>query len=214
MAVIRFWFEKTGRLKFISHLDVNRTVCRCIKLAGLPIQFSNGFNPRPLLTFALPLSLGVESLCEIMDMKLDDGISPEDALQRLNRVMPDGLKVFRAAEAVHDPKAITRAGYRLVFSGEEPQQIARRFEQYWAADEITVIKKNKSGEHPVNLKQSITVERSAVTPDGFAIDINLPAGVTENLNPSLLADHFIAGSNCCCGIIRTAVYLADGKEFD
>jgi len=213
MKTIRFWFTKTGRLKFISHLDVNRTMYRLIKLAELPVLFSNGFNPRPQITFALPLSLGVESLCEVMDMKVDDSVTPEEAMRRLSAVMPEGMTVLRAAEAVNDPKLIVHASYRLTFADADAQTLCDRFAQFWAQPEITVIKKNKSGEHPVDLKQHISVNRTAVENGCFTVDITLPAGVSVNLNPSLLTDEFCRTADCSCSLLRTNVYLADGKEF-
>ena len=70
MLKIRTVYEKRGRAKYISHLDLNRCMQRTIRRAGLPIWYSEGFNPRMYLMFPLALSLGFESVCEVMDFNL------------------------------------------------------------------------------------------------------------------------------------------------
>ena len=72
MRNVRVWFKKEGTAKYISHLDLNRNMLRIIHMAKLPIWYTEGFNPHPFITFALPLSLGFSGLRESMDFKLLD----------------------------------------------------------------------------------------------------------------------------------------------
>ena len=74
MREVRLRFSKTGRLKYISHLDINRAMSRALKRAGIPLWYTEGFNPHPYMSFSLPLSLGVESLCESVDLRQNHSI--------------------------------------------------------------------------------------------------------------------------------------------
>ena len=82
----RLLFEKKGRSVWISHLDLMRVFQRAFKRAGLPLTHTQGFNPRPSVSIALPLSVGIESECELLDFALDnaDNISEQDIMGRLN----------------------------------------------------------------------------------------------------------------------------------
>ena len=91
METVRVFFAKEGRLKYISHLDVTRCLARVFKRSGLPIWYTQGFNPHAYLTFALPLPLGVESRCESFDFRLTEEVSYEEVKDRLNAVLPGCL---------------------------------------------------------------------------------------------------------------------------
>ena len=94
---IRVFYKKRGRIKYISHLDMNRCMQRALVRTGLPCWHTEGFNPHLYLTFALPLSLGYESDCEIMDFRLTEEIDLGEVQNRLNAVLPEGLEVYRVA---------------------------------------------------------------------------------------------------------------------
>ena len=81
MRSVRLFFKKYGNMKFVSHLDMNRFMIRMVRMSGIPVWYSEGFNPHPYITFALPLSLGFDSDWEIMDIRLDkDEFKNEDVL--------------------------------------------------------------------------------------------------------------------------------------
>ena len=80
MREVRLRFSKTGRLKYISHLDINRAMSRALKRAGIPLWYTEGFNPHPYMSFSLPLSLGVESLCESVDLRIIGEITNKEIL--------------------------------------------------------------------------------------------------------------------------------------
>ena len=83
---------------YISHLDINRMMTRAVRRAHLPMWYTEGFNPHLYMTFALPLSLGTESNCESVDMRLIDEISLEEVKNRLNAVLPTGIEVTEVSE--------------------------------------------------------------------------------------------------------------------
>ena len=89
MLKIRTVYEKRDRAKYISHLDLNRCMQRAFRRAKLPIWYSEGFNPRLYLMFPLALSLGFESMCEIMDFNLREPVPFAELQDRLNAVLPE-----------------------------------------------------------------------------------------------------------------------------
>ena len=91
----RLLFEKTGNAVWISHLDLMRLFQRSFKRAGLDLKHSQGFNPRPYVAVALPLSVGVESTCELLDFDLEGASVPgELVMDRLNRTLTGGVRVL------------------------------------------------------------------------------------------------------------------------
>ena len=94
MKNVRVKYIKKGRSKYISHLDMNRCMTRALQCAKLPIWHTEGFNPHPYVTFALALSLGFESSCEIMDFNLNEGVAFAKVKRALNDVMPEGIQIL------------------------------------------------------------------------------------------------------------------------
>lgn len=97
-ARIRLTFEKKGIMRFLSHLEMLNLFSRAIGRAGIPVRYSQGFHPHPRFSFATALSVGIESNCEYMDMEIEGGVGPAAVLDRLNAVLPDGMKIVAAVE--------------------------------------------------------------------------------------------------------------------
>ena len=116
LKTVRIRFSKTGRAKYISHLDLNRAMIRALRRAEIPLWYTEGFNRHPYVTFAAPLSLGYEGLRECMDFRLEEDMPMEELVSRLNAVMPEGLTVLEANEARMKPGELAAARYRLTFS--------------------------------------------------------------------------------------------------
>lgn len=183
MIKIRAVFEKRGRAKYISHLDLNRCMQRIFKRSGLPIWYTEGFNPHIYINFALPLSLGYESTVEIMDFNLTEKVSFEDITERLNRVMPEGLKILKVYAPETKHTAIRFADFKITFSGN----ITESFMGFMEQDQINTIKKTKRGEKEIDLKPDINV----ISTNGGELVLRLPAGNEKNINPSLVTDLFL-----------------------
>ena len=98
MRIIAALHEK-GRAAYLSHLDMQRTLQRSLRRADMPLQYSQGFNPHPLMAFAGALSTGFESEREWFDVRLDGEIAPADFEARLNAVLPEGMAVSHARRA-------------------------------------------------------------------------------------------------------------------
>ena len=91
MGKLRFRFEKTGRAKYISHLDLMRTFQRAFLRAGIDVKHTEGFNPHPYISIVLPLSLGSESLCEYLDAEINGRAA--EAVKGLNSALPEGIRM-------------------------------------------------------------------------------------------------------------------------
>jgi radical SAM family uncharacterized protein/radical SAM-linked protein len=95
---IRFEFQKVGELKFLSHLELMRAFARGLRRAGIPLAYTQGFNPQPRLSLAQALAVGIEGLRELGEVELSQPMGPEDLLVAWNRQLPPELKILRAWE--------------------------------------------------------------------------------------------------------------------
>lgn len=212
---MRVFYEKKERVKYISHLDTAHCMQRALKRAGLPVWYTEGFNPHMYLTFAIPLALGYESECEIMDFRLTEDISPEEVTERLNRVLPPGFHVLRTDLPVRKPADIVKAEYAVSFYGDS-QAIEAQLAAFLAQDEILVEKKTKKGLSVVDLKQEILSCSMQKQEGSVLLQIVLPAGISKHINPSLLTDAWMAQADCPAdriAILKKRVLCQDGSEF-
>lgn len=216
MVKIRAVFEKKGRAKYISHLDLNRCMQRTFKRSGLPVWYTEGFNPHIYITFALPLSLGSEGLCEIMDFNLTEEAPFEEIAAKLNAAMPSGLRVT----AVYEPKtkhtAIRSAEYCLYLKGEA-EELKREFEDFMSQKEINAVKRTKKGgEKLIDLKPDTDIRETSAENGTLKVILRLPAGNEKNLNPSLLTDLFSEYAKTPYELVlvqRTGIFFENGEEF-
>ena len=161
----RALFEKRGNALYISHLDLMRVFQRAFKRAGLNLTHTKGFNPRPSVSIALPLSLGVESSCELLDFDLEgEKIPNEEILSRLNENLVSGVKVLQIYDEMTKLKHLAFLDCELTLEydggiGEEAtEKIAGLFKQ----PELVVEKKGKNGmteQNIIPMIRSLTVHR-------------------------------------------------------
>lgn len=195
MRAVRLNFSKTGRAIYISHLDINRMMTRAVKRAKLPMWYTEGFNPHPYLTFALPLSLGQSSDCEYMDIRIEGDMTNDEIKDRLNAVLPEGVKILSVAEPVHDAKEIEKALYfvKLIFSDSEAAaSFAEKAKALVESDKLLAEKRGKKGHKKVmkqiNLIDFIYDVKLTTSSNIVNIQCVLAAGNTNNLNPTLLVE--------------------------
>lgn len=194
MRLIRIFFRKEGKMKYISHLDLMRAMQRAVRRSGIKAKYSEGFNPHMQTVFALPLSLGMESVCECMDLKVEDGEVPETFPEKLNAVLPDGINVFRAAEPVMKINAIRLAEYELhLFFEDDCAEKAQAIRERLKGDELIAVKESKKSTRVLNLMEFIKTIDVSSTDEYVKIVVTLPAGSQENINPSLLAQAVCGG---------------------
>lgn len=195
MREVRLRFTKDGRLKYISHLDINRAMGRAFKRAGIPLWYTEGFNPHPYMNFSLPLSLGVESLCESVEIRLVDEITNEEIKRRMNSVLPNELRIIDVYDDFRDQSEIAYSDYVFNLQFADNEKALELIDNILSADEIIALKKGKQGRKRVlketNIKSFIDKYSISIRKDIIVLNIRLLAGPDKNLNPSLLFDTII-----------------------
>ena len=188
---LRLRFEKTGRAVYISHLDLMRTLQRSFNRAGLPLKYSEGFNPHPQIAIALPLSVGTGSLCEIMDFKLKAEETPDLAAlpERLNAALPEGIRVTEAYEFTRKVAELKWLEVRGVFEYDErdPAEMAARLRDFYAGAPVVITKKTKRGLGQTDIRPGIREIR--FEPGDKQVDITTILSAQEpTINPELLVE--------------------------
>lgn len=204
----RVFFSKMDRAKYISHLDLNHCVQRAMRRSKLPIWQTEGYNPHTYVAFMLPLSLGQEGVCEAMDFRLTEEVSPEEVMRRLNDSLPPDIRVIRVAKPNYKNTDIASAEYTI-----ESDVDIDKFRDFVAAEQILTEKKTKKGVSTVDLKPLI----SELSIKEGEIKLRLPAGNDFSINPSLLFDAYRAATGEIIKrlrIVRTAVFCTDGNIFE
>ena len=202
-------------MRFISHLDMTRFMSRLIRRAGLPVWYTEGFNPHLYMTFALPLSLGFESDYEVVDIRvLDDDYDIATIPEKLNAVCPPYINFFDAAEPVKKAGDVAAARFSIAF--DDGGEIAEDLNAFLNSGSISVLKKTKKGvEKEIEIGDKIAAFSTSNIDDNTALDITLPAGSQENINPELYLNKFFEYNSkyYCYKINRTAILDTDGNLF-
>ena len=186
---VRMSFQKTGMAKFISHLDTVRCITRAMKRACVPIWFTEGFNPHAFLTFAMPLSLGFESLCETVDFRLMEETDLNELAERINNALPVDITVKDIYVYETSPNDIRWAEYKIIFNNPD-KLLLEQAEKILSSEEIMVLKKSKKGrnkvEKEVNIKEHIKSFELSEDNGKLILNTVLSSGTSVNINPMLL----------------------------
>ena len=144
----RLLFEKTGSSIWMSHLDLMRLFQRAFKRANLPLKHTQGYNPRPSVSIALPLSVGVDSVCELLDFDLDGVSVPCDEItERLNKALVSGVKVHKTypdGRKLRD-LALLDCTVTLEYDGGVPEGAEAAIRELFSRESVIVTKKSKNG---------------------------------------------------------------------
>ena len=188
MIRVRATFEKSGRAKYISHLDLNRCMLRTFRRSRLPIWYTEGFNPHPYYSFALALSLGFESSCEILDFNLNEEVPFDEVRDRLNAVMPEGMRIVKVAEQKQKITCIAKAEYGFSLVSDDSQGLFNAVSQLLEQPEICIEKKTKKGIKTVDIKPDMEILSCEKTDNSVDMRMYLPAGTQTNYNPTLFIE--------------------------
>lgn len=209
---VRIVFSKTGRAKYVSHLDLMRTMTRAVRRAQIPLWYTEGFNKHPYLTFAAPLSLGHEGLRETMDIRLEEDMPYGELVTRLNAVLPEGMTVVEAAEAVDKVKDLVAAEYEMTLYCSAEKVLSAL-----GQPELKVEKRTKKKTMKIiDLKPHFA--NATVEPVGENVckmQVTLPSGSAENINPGLFVTALssLHGEEIRADHLRLRLTKADGTEF-
>jgi radical SAM-linked protein len=160
---IRVRFAKRGRLRFLSHRDVARSVERAVRRAGIPVAHSHGFSPHPRLSWIGAAPTGAASEAEYLEIGLTRPVDPAELAAALDAALPDGLDVLAAVEAEGTPLAerIEASEWRIELPGVAPQHLRDAVAALVAAESVVVERVTPSGRREVDVRAALV--RSTVT---------------------------------------------------
>ena len=216
---VRVKFSKTGSLKFISHLDLNRTMQSSFLRSKLPIWYSEGFNPHPKVVFSPPLSVGVSSLTEFVDVKMLENVSFTEIMEKLNASFPKGLRAhecYTPETKFNDVKwGLYEIKYELV--GEIPADICEKAKTALTAEEINVEKfSKKTGAKTVNIAGGVRFCSAELEGNILTVCTKLSCDDATFVNPKYVSETLACAmpeAFACAEeeVCRMEVYLADGE---
>ena len=185
-AMIRF--GKQPRLRFISHLDLQRFFQRALNRTGLPVAYTQGFNPHAIMSFGSALALGWTSEYEILDVKLSVPMGRKRTEEAMRQALPEDLPVLevRMVDDRHPaPMAMVRASdYEIALSGENAGAVLDAVDAFLASEEVMAVRKTKSGEKEIDIRPlAISLERA-----GNVLLARLKLTETDTLKPDLLVN--------------------------
>ena len=208
---IRLKFKKTGKLKFISHLDLMRTMKGALGRAGVPLKYSEGFNPHPKMVFSLPLPVGAESVCEYLDITLTEECDEKKLLDGINAQLTSDLCVTEIYPVDMDMRELAGAEYDFRFRDLTAEELRGALE-----GPLMIEKHSKKGMITVDLRPKIA--DFSIESDGNGSKMRAKLGVDggDFVNPEL----FVRSIELKTGkpieyysILRTSLYAAGQKTF-
>lgn len=215
--VIRFQFRKGQELRFLSHLDLIRTLERAVRRGRLPIAFSEGFSPRPKMSFGSALAVGIMSEAEYADFEFTERIEPNEFMTTFNSVLPTGLEVIRAV--LLPPKSlslmteINAAEYKLVAHDTDAAGLVSRIKSLQTADSFVVERKTKKGIRLVDLRPLLyEVEHPQEIGSETAIRCRCAVGSSGNLRPNELCI-MLGMDPFTTKIVRTALLIKEDGSY-
>ncbi|MBQ7564419.1 MAG: DUF2344 domain-containing protein [Lachnospiraceae bacterium] len=217
---IRVKFSKTGSMRFLGHLDLMHFFQQLIRRSGIPIAYSQGMSPHQIMSFALPLGLGAESLGEYMDIEITEKIASKEALVLLNensvpeirilsfKELPEKVENAMASVTAADYRVSIKEGVKLSFS------FLTELSRLLTKDTIPVLKKTKKNEREIDIKPFIY----QCKPDGEAVNVRLSCGSVDNTKPELLMKALFEEkgevfSEELLGILRLELYTGAVPDF-
>ena len=191
-------FTKESSIKFISHLDLIRTIQSVIRRADLPMEYSKGFNPHMAMSIAQPLSVGVYSDAEYMDIVLVEELSEDEIINRLNEKTASGIKFLNAKKVVtkegekklpQTMALVDAARFTVKMICKDANIVEEKMKALEKESQWTTIKKSKKGEKEVNLKTMIKEMKYWINNEELVINIVVSSGSREHLSPDLVASY-------------------------
>ena len=184
----RLLYEKTGDGVFLSHLDLIRLFQRTFRRAGLMLKHSQGFSPKPYVSVAMPLSVGMHSVCEILDFELEgDRAIPENLPELLNASLPRGVRILEFYESARKVKEIAFLSARvsLEYDNGTPAGAQKAVEELFASGEVVVAKHTKRGDAETDIRPMMR-KLSVLTTDNELLLDCVVCAQNPSLNPMLL----------------------------
>ncbi len=193
---VRVFYAKQGRMKYVSHLDMNRYMVRLFKVAKIPAWYTEGFNQHLYLTFALPLSLGITADYDVIDLKIvDDNFTNEQILSNLKEKAAEGIEILNVSEPWCKVPELKFASYTLTYKDSDTE-LLKNLDKLLHSNAILAEKKGKKNKITLlNLAEKIKSIETDLSGDTLTVKVTLPAGNDENINPQLFLQSFTSAGN-------------------
>ena len=209
-------FEKDAALRHIGHLDLMRAMQRILRRTGLPVSYSQGFNPHMIVNFAAPLSVGAAGLREIMDVSLTQDVLEDAFLSKINSAFPPALKAVKAravADAYPAPMArLYAASYEIFVADQEGETLSQILPAFLQRSTIPAIRKTKSGEKPCDIRPMIYELTALAAADITVLSATLALREEATCKPDMLLTALCAycGMDCpAYSLVRTCLIGKD-----
>lgn len=217
MDKLRLVYEQTRRAIWMSHLDTMRTLQRAVKRAGIPIRYSEGFNPHELISILLPLSVGTASLCQIADIRVREDVDIAALPAQLSAILPEGLRVTDCYENAMKPAALKwmRVEGIWEYDTADTEAVAAQCRELFSQP-VEVMRKTKRGEGAFTVTDHVrdlrfTPSKGIVTVTGI-VSCAEPVVNPELLTAAVrthLSDCAPDGGHFC----RMELFCADGTAY-
>ena len=222
---VRIKFVKVGDLQYISHLDLQRAFNRILVRSGLPVWYSKGFNPHVKLVFSTPLSVGTQSVCEFLDLRLDRELPLDEIKRLLNAELTDQMYVTDVYIPTTAFSDIAFCEYDYEISAPNASaELAAEIQSMLTTSPVNLIKKTKSGEREIDIVEMIKSVKAEYSEETKTVKMHavLSAGAENFLNPEMLmtaikARFGILTEDLASGwytIMRVASLTKDMKVFE
>jgi len=215
--VCRCRFSRTGATSFIGHLDLKTVFERAVRRAGLSMLYSQGFNPRPMLVFALPLGVGIDTTADYVDISMAEPQDPDNFRKKVNEELPEGLRI-ESCITIDEPKrslmsVVTAACYTL-----EAPDISRKIISLFRMETVEIEKKSKGKIKTADIRPLMIKPVEAISPD--KIEVMVYAGSVKNLRPDVLLSALVryegldpeAASDCV--VTRTGLFGGEYPDIE
>lgn len=205
---VRVKFSKLGKIKYVGHLDTMRLFQRSIRVAKLPICYSQGFSPHSLVYFALPLPVGMSSTGEYMDLLLEMSVPTEEIKQQLQSALVEGITLLDVYEVEEKSASLMSlvqgADYQIILKGYDNYKILE--EKLNNSKKLLVTKKSKKGMIEVDIKPLILKCHFKQEIESVQINLQVYAGSTQNLSPELFIKALLEEEKPKMQVIRKELY--------
>ncbi|MBQ4354280.1 MAG: TIGR03960 family B12-binding radical SAM protein [Clostridia bacterium] len=213
---IRVRFRKFGAMLYISHLDLSKTLTRAIVRSGLPVYYTEGFNPIPKLVFATPLSVGCGGENEVLDIRMMKAVGNQEIMEKLKAAMPNGIEITAVYEQKSKLTDIKWAENEITFRGVNvTEDICKKIEEMFTRP-VLMMKRSKSGEKECDITTLMRGVKAVCEADTMTVTAMTSADQENYLNPEYVAQAIveafpIADEKSSHWITRKKLFLGDGE---
>ena len=218
MWIYRIKYTKTGRIRFISHLDVMRALTRALNRADIPVAYSKGFNPRPKISMGPPLPLGYESRCEMADLVLARMLPPVTLHQQLGAALPEGLNLMETDWASGSLQSLSGASsvcYMIELKGNRAfDDAGALIRDFLEKDSVSVERIRKDAHKVIDVRPLVVDARLVPEPDSTWMHVEISLGDKGSCSASEVAQAIfnLSPENVkCLRIIRTEIKYAQSS---